>query len=364
MLSEHQMELLTAFVDGELPPAERQAALRLVESSSEARAVLQDLAEAAQQVRDLPRRTLGNDFAKQVLQTIAQHGLNPAAERGGPACQRPLSSGGRRFSWVTYAAAACVLLAVAVGVFVATRPRGEDPLLAELKNLDPTKNQPRSFPVPLSLSFADLTHEQQQAALVQRLAKEPAVRLDVSVRDQAQAVRRLADALEGKGVKVLIDPRLLASLKEPSKSNAECFVYTEGVDANDLAGILRQLASTPKPPANAFGPDGKPTQSPATAIFESFVVKPLSKEDRQGIASLLGIDVSRLAPGPAIGLDSKAFSEGAQSPANAGGREGRYALIWASDTRVLPAAQTKAFLAGQRGEGRGTIQVLLVIRQG
>jgi anti-sigma factor RsiW len=79
MLSQHQLKLLTAYVDGEMDRRERKALLRLLHKSPEARSVLLDLQEAARRVHDLPRPKLGEDFTKQVLQAL----FSPKGRRTG-----------------------------------------------------------------------------------------------------------------------------------------------------------------------------------------------------------------------------------------------------------------------------------------
>ena len=51
MLSERDLQLLTAFVDGELTRRERKVVLRLLHRSSQARSVLQELQECMKYLR-------------------------------------------------------------------------------------------------------------------------------------------------------------------------------------------------------------------------------------------------------------------------------------------------------------------------
>src|SRR5262249_42757663 len=100
MLSEETIQLLTAHVDGELDTRQRQAVLRLLQQSSEARQIVLQLQENAHKIDQLPRRALDRSFAADVLRAIAQCAVS--AER----------SAGARLRWLPYAAAAlaaCVL---------------------------------------------------------------------------------------------------------------------------------------------------------------------------------------------------------------------------------------------------------------
>ncbi len=95
MLTDHDLELLTGFVDGELQPRQREEALRLLHDSSEARSVLKDFQEAAHRMRQLPRRKLGGDFAGAVVLAIAERGLKPARGR----CAQAAGRFGRAMPW-------------------------------------------------------------------------------------------------------------------------------------------------------------------------------------------------------------------------------------------------------------------------
>ena len=101
-LSDRNLQLLTAFVDGQLSNRERKATLRLLHRSSEARAMLGELQENAHRLKELPRHTLGPDFAGRVVEAIKRGRLKPA----------PTPILRRLPRWLKFSAvAACVLLA-------------------------------------------------------------------------------------------------------------------------------------------------------------------------------------------------------------------------------------------------------------
>jgi hypothetical protein len=106
MLSEETTQLLTAYVDGELSPRQREAVLRLLNQSSEARDLLRQLQENAEKVKQLPRRRLDVGFAGDVVKAIAERSVLVDPPRGVAL----------RLRWVPYAAAA----AAAVVLFVAS----------------------------------------------------------------------------------------------------------------------------------------------------------------------------------------------------------------------------------------------------
>ncbi len=110
MLPDRSLQLLTAYVDGELSPRQRRLVERLLQSSPEARQLLRQLQQDAQQLQQLPRPTLPHDLSRPVLQTIVQRGLTPT--QSAQVNQR------RRVPfWRGVAAAAAVLLGLGLGSF-------------------------------------------------------------------------------------------------------------------------------------------------------------------------------------------------------------------------------------------------------
>ncbi|HEV3259906.1 MAG TPA: hypothetical protein VG013_23765 [Gemmataceae bacterium] len=141
MLSDRVCQLLTAYVDGELSPRQRQVIERLLARSAEARAMLQQLQEGAGILRGLPRRALGRDLAGPVLRTIAERRLHPARRAA-------LAASPAVPAWTGLAAAAAVLLVVAVGsyfYFAATLPANR-PAPSANANQDRHAKQPEKQP--------------------------------------------------------------------------------------------------------------------------------------------------------------------------------------------------------------------------
>src|SRR5690554_4220586 len=110
MLSDSDRELLTGFLDGQLGPRERTAALRLLQQSSEARQMLRRMQEDSHALRGLPRQGLPADFAVGVMRVAAERGLRPGVA---PKPVRP-----RLSVWAKLAAAAAVLVAVGGGALL------------------------------------------------------------------------------------------------------------------------------------------------------------------------------------------------------------------------------------------------------
>ena len=352
MLTERDLELLTAFVDGELTRRERKAVLRLVHRSSQARSVLQELQECAHRLRGLPRRKLGEAFAGQVLQTIADRGLQPTPQSR-PSRRRGVPR------WVGYATAACVMLAVALGIYIADRTRrsiDSGPVVA-------AKSEPKMAPaqdVPLRVTFKELASKPKQELLAKKLQRETAVHLDLTVRNNASAVGHLQDVLKRQGIKTIVDARTRANLKKGDQRQVEYLVYAENIGAKELATILRQLADEPK---------NQPAQQ---GTFESLVVTSLTLADRENVSGLLGIKTSDLDA-----LNGKAESNlfdntiipapkdktTTTTPATLPRHE-RFAMILAKDGGIGSASdEVRTFLASRGQQLPGTVQVLLVIRQ-
>jgi hypothetical protein len=358
MLSDRHLELLTAFVDGELTRRQRKSVLRLLYQSSEARSVLQDFQENAHRLLELPRRKLGDDFAPQVLKMIADRGLQPALE------PRPVI---RRLQprWLAYAAAVCLVLAAGLGIYFANRSSPDADALVVKKVNDLPKVLPES--APLRVAFSELAQQPTREMLAKRLERETAVHLDVTVRDRASAVKRLQDVLAGQGIKTIVEPRAQAKLKKGGQGKAEYLVYAENIQADELETMLRQLADVPR--KAGWAADDGAGQANLKSAFESMVVTSLSVQDRNHLSSL-GVDASepgvrRKSPG-----EVRSFIEDAPKDKNP--RVGfpapkyeRFAMVLANDgdQSALSSDEMKMFLARRQQQRPGTVQVLFVIRQ-
>jgi hypothetical protein len=357
MLSDRHLELLTAFVDGELTRRQRKSVLRLLYQSSEARSVLQDFQENAHRLRELPRRKLGDDFAPQVLKVIADRGLQPALE------PRPVT---RRLQprWLAYAAAACLVLAAGLGIYFANRSSPDADALVVKKVNDPPK-VPES--VPLRVAFSELAQQPTREMLAKRLDRETAVHLDVTVRDRASAVKRLQDVFAGQGIKTIVEPKAQAKLKEGGQGKAEYLVYTENIQADELETMLRQLADVPR--KAGWAADEGAAQDDPKSTFESMVVTSLSAQDRKNLSSL-GVDASESVVRRKSQGEVRSFIE--DVPKGKSPRMGfpapkyeRFAMVLTTDGNqgASLSDEVKMFLARRQQQRPGTVQVLFVIRQ-
>jgi hypothetical protein len=146
MLSDRFLQLLTAYVDGELNGRQGQAVERLLARSAEARDLLKQLQEDAGLLRSLPRPRLGEDFSPRVLRAIADRRLQPS--RRARLARAPAFP-----AWAGFAAAAAVLLVVGLSTYVyfvaANKPGPDRPAVAAQKDSSPAEPDPDPDPLPV-----------------------------------------------------------------------------------------------------------------------------------------------------------------------------------------------------------------------
>jgi hypothetical protein len=144
MLPDHLIQLLTAYVDGELSTRQRKAVLRLLHRSAEARRLYQQLRDDAARLRGLPRARLGRHFAQRVLRNLSDGRLQ--LDRRSSVAERPAIP-----SWVGLAVAAAVLLLVSVSsylYFAAVPPEASPDAAASVKKPAPAEPGPEKNPGP------------------------------------------------------------------------------------------------------------------------------------------------------------------------------------------------------------------------
>src|SRR5437867_2966861 len=99
---ERHDELLTAYLDRELPPDERAAMDRLLEKSPEARQRLHELETTSRFLRNVPRQELGASIAESVLERLQRESLLRPA---------PMAPRRRSHRWQTWAGGAMAMAA-------------------------------------------------------------------------------------------------------------------------------------------------------------------------------------------------------------------------------------------------------------
>jgi hypothetical protein len=143
MIPDHVMQLLTAYVDGELSTRQRKAVLRLLHRSAEARRLYQQLRDDAARLRGLPRARLGRHFAQRVLRNLSDGRLH--LDRRSTLPERPAIP-----PWVGLGVAAAVLLIVSVSsyLYFAAVPPEASPDAAAVKKPAPDEPGPDKKPDP------------------------------------------------------------------------------------------------------------------------------------------------------------------------------------------------------------------------
>ncbi len=337
MLSEQELELLTAFVDGDMSRRQRKAVLRLLHRSSEARAVLRDLQENVHRLMELPKRKVGEDLAPAILQAIEVRGLKPTLPQ--PVLRRRVPI------WARYAVAASILLLGAgLASYLISKAGNNGDLIAKG---DKIKSQ--------SFAFQDLRKEDKRNLLVRELRKERAVHLDLKVRDNASAVQRLRDAFGEKGVDMLVDEKAKSSLAK-LQGKVQYFVYAENLSPDEVQAILHKL--------------GAEEADSQWHNFQSVAVSSLSDQHKTSISTLLGVPEADFFMGRVE--ESKLFDQtfieapkgkGKKAPAIQAAPQ-RLAVVLANTSAgSAPSQEIRQFLASRQQQRPGTMQVLLVLNQ-
>src|ERR1043165_1907426 len=144
MISESVLELLTAFVDGELSNRQRKAVTRVLAKSSEARDTLKQLQENAHKLKQLPRHKVEPSLVEPVLNAIAAQQTQPSQI---VMQRRP------RTGYVGWSLAACLVVGAAwFGIWRITEgptpapAEDKDPIAKNEKPQPETKQTPPPLP--------------------------------------------------------------------------------------------------------------------------------------------------------------------------------------------------------------------------
>ena len=375
MLPERALELLTAYVDGELSSRQREQAVRLLHDSPEARQILSKLQEDSQRIRRLPQTKVDPAFAGQVVAAIiAQRGqFNPDRQPVGGRRRIPV--------WARFAVAASLLAVVGGGVlWLANRqpPQPERPLIVKSPSEPKSKVDHSSFAEQIAagaargfgkpvlparpaamVAFQDLAKQQFQEDFDQAVAKKKAVHVEIVVKDQRQAQQRLETVLQNKGVRVERDPRVEAIFKDPkSLPPTEFVLYTENIRPDELAAMLYELG----------------TDERARTSIEGVTVSSVTDDDQNRLSSLLGIQPRELRePLPDLKVplqkaipadDTKSAGAGSGANRAPSAAAPRLAVVLANDAsggRV--SSQVQYFLNQRRQLQPGALQVIVVVHR-
>jgi len=325
MLSEHDKELLTAFVDGEMTARQRKATLHLLHQSSEARAFLRDLQENAHLFKLLPHHSLEFSFATHVLSEIAARGLRPIAPKPQRAHRR----------WPVWAGAAAAAVLVAVGLWYgATRPNIADPDDGVAKLI-----LPEPPPRKIEMAFKDLVRPEKIETLRMELKREAPVQLDLGVRHGTRAIERFVQVLKENKFDLVMSPVAVASIKK-NQPKTQYVVYAEGIKAEEVLSMLQQL--------------GNEARGKGQAGFESLVVTSLDSQNRQKLSDQ-GVNLQQR------NASEKTSPAKTKAPALPSPERFAVVLTNATDGRPGFAPEVQAFLDSRRELNPGGMQLLVVL---
>jgi hypothetical protein len=310
---------------------------------------LRALQTDAERLRNLPRPTLGPDFAEQVLQAIA--GQNAESAR-----HSALALPSHLPVWLGLATAAAVLLAIGLGSYYyfaaggqpeqapivlaanqeqtspptesipsstqiappAAKPSPPELLHAPALQSQVTASAPPSVPntpdeksqaEPKQPTFGSPLREgalaplkdpnprlsrvfnlrefdsEKQKQLQEELQKSPAHWVDLRCTETVAGMERLRTAFEAQGVQFVLNQDAEAVLKLRMGMNPAFAIYLDDVTAGEMITILQQFSSEDR------------KREPGrrhTVRFESLVVNTMGREEQQNLSRLLGIDPRQL----------------------------------------------------------------------
>jgi hypothetical protein len=333
-MKQKELQLLTAFVDGELTRRQRKFVLQMLNRSSEARKVLQQLQENAHRVKQLPRHSLPAHFAASVLQKISAPG------QGAP---RKVGKFQPRLAW-----AAAILLGLG-GAYFFGFGGGNQPSPTALPSLAGDTSFQKSEK-GMAFSLADLGNEPQQLLLTRELKREPAYHLDVVVSNTSETLERIQTACKDIKIRLLVDATVQASL--PKKTSTDFLLYMENIRPEEVTEMLHRL-----------GMEEKNHQAP------SVLVQTLNAEDRRLLAGNLGIETNpqpttkeeKLFQGPFIEAPREKVSSPSENPLP----PERFAILvpCSTEENLQPSPQVQTFLHRRQHSQPGTLQVMLIIHQ-
>lgn len=249
---------------------------------------------------------------------------------------------------------------VAPSVALAPTPRSVTsdfnaaPLLTHLKPFDLIQAR-----VPFLRAVAELTREDTRQELLDELARDPAFRFDVFVRDAQRGTDAFRNAAKAAGLHVYADAGTLDRLKK--RQTSTLVIYTESLTATELAALFEALATED----TKFSP----------RVCDSLHAVPVSRTDETDLKAVLGIDVGvfkRPVGANPAGQGSKSGSKSVSSgtidqvtkalttpPAE----KCAVLLAW-QGTRTPPAmsAELKSYLAKRGDRKPNAVPALIVIR--
>ncbi len=360
MLSEQVTELLTAFVDGELNQRQREAAMRLLHESSEAREMLRQLQENAHKVKQLPRHKVEPSLVAEIMQAIAEQKAQP----------KPSLPKAVRRRWLPYVAAsmaASVLIGLlgflywkhmidANGVTKDDRGFVKNELPDDKPNPKPgpTPRMPnqlvdqmvqetliefiKQVPIdaPFNAKFTELRDGKKTGQLARELKSDKAIQLDISVKSNSMAMGRLKDVLKDHGIILVTDPSAAKTLADKNQAKVEYLVYAENLTPDEVTKLMRELGES-------YVVSSGSNQRTVDTQYKEVTVAPIANDEKQRVVKLMG--------NPADPKDTKQPNLG------------RQALLLPTLAPLSPSKEVIQFVNKRQALQPGTIQILIKIRQ-
>jgi hypothetical protein len=223
---------------------------------------------------------------------------------------------------------------------------------------------------------AELDRDDIRQELHDNLAREPAVRLDLFVRDPARGIEVFQNAARASGVKLYTDAATSEKLKK--RQIHSLVIYTETLTAAELTGLFAKLSNE----------DVKFTPR----VCESLHVAAIGRADEMDLKNILGIDPGLFkratdgthggagqVPKSQANIDPKPISADTigsvvksvttPNPTPGDAREKSAMLLtWqtshAAVSRTAPgsSAELKQFLANRRDRKATAVPTMIVIR--
>lgn len=357
-MQDSDFQLLSAFVDGELTRSERKAVLRLLHGSSEARRALWQLRENAIALHGLPAKKAPADLAAKVMASIEKAAAaSPVPPQ--PAQYPAARSANLARQLAVWLATAAVLLLAVGGAFLYLQEHSDDTIVAKGDNSaenevnkGPAENKDAQKPAVEKpgryFAFRDLKDKTTVHRLAKELAKPAGDRLQVTVADSGKALQKINQAFASKGIRLITDGSVQASLK--SDKSSEFWVFAETSTPEEIAGMLGRMQ----------GDDN----------FDGLQVLAMTGEDRKVLAGVMGIDQNELGNpreplklfDPITDGGSKEKKTPITAPSETG-KADRFALAFAQAPHGKNLSpQVQNFLRQRRPLQRGTVQVVFVVR--
>jgi hypothetical protein len=221
-------------------------------------------------------------------------------------------------------------------------PKKINPLLAELGKIN--ESTVRNFGSALlddkafSAPFAELKKDGKLTGqLAHEINRGKSVQLEVTVKSNSEAMKRLQYVMKYQDIKVVTDP---AAKKPLDNKKVEYLVYADNLTTDELTKLMNELSDSY---VVGSGNNQKTVGSP----YQQVTLTPLAQEEKQKVARLFGVDATALER-----KDAKAET-----------KSERIVVVLPSTGGAQPSAEVRQFVNSRRGAQPGAVQVLIKIRQ-